>query len=104
MTRRPTVTRGEITEALERLAPMLARAEIIPEGATLALNEGSPTNGRAWRLYYREAGSYGEHTIPIAPLDHGWPMMGYLGWSKREALETIHETTANAADERKATP
>lgn len=98
MTRRQTVTVGDIREAVERLAPMLARAEIIPEGSTLALNEGSATYGRPWRLFYREPGEGGEQTIPLAPLDHGWPDMGYLGWSKREALETIHETMANAAD------
>ncbi len=43
------------------------------------LQQGSPTNGRAWRLFaIGEAGSHGR------PLP-GFDGLGYLGWTRREA-------------------
>ena len=62
----------------------------VPKDATVALREGNRTCGRTHRLFYSEAGSYAENTIHgVDALPTGWPVMGNLGWTKREAYHTL---------------
>ena len=86
---RPQTTLADVEQALEKLRPLLTPH--IPRDAELVLEHGSPTYGRVWRLYYRQPPSHRLKTIPVEGLNQGWPAMGYLGWTKREAVETMRE-------------
>lgn len=74
------VTIADVRRALERIRPDVLAC--LPAGATLALQQGSPTYGAAWRLYWVPAGETGRHSLPGLS-------SGYLGWSAREAVLTL---------------
>lgn len=70
------------TERIEALLEQLARYVDQPD--RLVLQHGSPTYGRAWRLFVsaRAGGQGGLRTF--LELDNG-----YLGWTKTEAACTL---------------
>lgn len=57
-------------------------------GDELVLEEGSPTYGRAWRLYYRMPETFGLYTATSELA------MGYLGSTRREAEQSLRMLAA----------
>ena len=54
---------------------------LLEEGERYVLQIGSPTNGRAWRLYKSPEGSYAQHPTVFGD---------YLGWTSKEAEVKLH--------------
>lgn len=79
------ITKQDLQRAVEALQREMDHAGItFPNGRRLALQEGSKTYGRAWRLHGRDPESGGLHDdLNLG----GWG--GYIGWTGREALQSI---------------
>ena len=62
----------------------------IDQGGRVGMDVGSATYGRGWRVYVVPAGETGHHT----------PRIGgdYLGWSAREAYESLTTRTRTMHD------
>ncbi len=76
------VTIVDVRVMLKRAADAAASVGI--ESAHWWVQRGSPSNGQAWRLFTTPPGTSGAGTA-VPGLDRG-----YLGWSAREALHTLH--------------
>lgn len=99
MPRSNRTTIAEVRSLAEHVADELKRVGIIPKDSTVTLQTGSPTYGRAWRLFYSPSGTTGLHTIPHPLLNAGWPGGGYLGWSKSEAADRLRDVAYTLTDE-----
>ena len=76
------VSARDVENAVGRLADELIRVGI-PVGRGLSLQKGSPTYGRAWRLYKISSEHGGQESFDF--IDGG----GYIGWTAREAYMTV---------------
>jgi hypothetical protein len=81
-----TTTRRDVQRALEALVDAADRRGI-PHGR-FVLEEGSPTYGRAWRLFEMR----GDGTGLYEPF--GGRLWNCLGWSKAEAEATLRHYRA----------
>jgi hypothetical protein len=70
-----------LTRALAR-ATDAARAAGLPDADRWSLQTGSPTYGRAWRLYARDPQTGGLASVPGLS-------DGYLGMTKTEAAQSL---------------
>jgi hypothetical protein len=70
------VTSKDVRQAFARLCQA---HPVTTAGWTL--QEGSPSNGRAWRLFARTGNTGG--------LSYAVSHNGYIGWNAREALEHV---------------
>lgn len=84
MSQRYTV--ADVQEMFTR-AREAAQSVGIPGTAQWELHTGDPTNGHAWRMFRRgELDGTGTGLAdPIPNMDRG-----YIGWTKREAYNTLH--------------
>lgn len=76
------VTIVDVRAMLKRAAGAAASVGI--DSAHWWIQQGSPSNGQAWRLFSTPPGTSGAGTA-VHGLDRG-----YLGWSAREAYDTLH--------------
>lgn len=75
-------TRQDVEALASQVWPLMVSHGIVPADATMHLQAGSPTYGRAWRLHYSPAGETGHYSPSVTSC-------GYLGWTAREAWETL---------------
>ena len=92
-------TKKHVESALAVYASACKAANLIPEGMHLILQEGSQTNGRAWRVYLTgDRVEIPEHPFYAYPKGSGCsrPPCGddYLGWSAEEARRTLQDRAA----------
>jgi hypothetical protein len=83
------ITPADVRHALAHYVDTLERYGIDP-GGRVGMDEGSPTYGRAWRLYVIPEGQSG-HTNPPVGSD-------YLGWSRAEAYAALTTRTRTMHD------
>jgi hypothetical protein len=75
---------SDVRETFEYLVKV--GRHLLKDGEQFALQEGSQTNGRAFRLFIT-GGEIGSG-MSGAPLTQD---RGYLGWTKREAYTELHK-------------
>jgi hypothetical protein len=77
------VSIAEVRAAFELAA--IAGKRFLAENEEYVLQEGSPIAGQAFRLNVRETPSYGLTAAKLTGFN------GYIGWTKREALDKLNE-------------
>ena len=97
MSKRATIK--DLEEMTERVQEQLRILGLIPRESVAELSHGSPSAGRAWRLYHGESPYNAVFTINgVDALPTGWPSMGVLGWTKGEAMTTLLTVHAELSD------
>ena len=81
------ITRDDLAHALASHAACLSRCGLLdPDAGRLALDEGSRTYGRAYRLAWVPTGETGHHRPPVGG--------DYLGMTAREAYDELTGRTS----------
>lgn len=86
---RRTITRDDVRHALAHYVDALERYGI-DAGGRVGMDEGSPTYGRAWRVYVIPEGQSGHHNPPVGE--------DYIGWTRAEAYSTLTQRTRTMHD------
>ena len=85
------ITNKDVRRAMVRHGECLQKCGIpLREGTRLHLSEGSPSAGRAWRIHAESVDSGALWSPPIGG--------DYLGWTAREAYETLVGRTGTIYD------
>ena len=83
------ITRSDLSSAFANHVDALERYGVTYDGH-LALDHGSPTYGRAWRIYRVPTGQTGHHQPPIGS--------DYLGSTARAAYDELTSRTRTIHD------
>ncbi len=79
---------AEVERQFTSYAMLVRTAGMLADDEKMVLQHGSPSAGRAWRIYT----TGGEHGTALAQPPEG---SDYLGWTRSEAFDNLH-TRCNA--------
>lgn len=78
-----TISVRDVRQMARRYERAARIAGLIADSERVHLQEGSPTYGRAWRVFISPAGTYAHHNAPAIGA------AGWIGNSKRDAYNTL---------------